>query len=475
MATSDQMRSALSSLSKAPQPSPVAQTGGALSLADLARPQSQAEAQIPQVQRDLLNAMPMQHRIYLGLGAKGDGEGIESIQDAQRRNAQGIQQYYQGLSPEQQWLTSTRTAHEKTGGGNIDALMNEMNAMLGQGINFGTQSGSAAQQIRRMAPDLARYGVTSFNDLKPYTIPSPTGKGTIDVFYNTRTNTLVPVDFGSSMKGEGGSNYTLKNINGRVVPVATWRDTSEAKEYAPLAMAAGLAMGPALGGLASSLGGSLASATGLSSGLATGIAQAGLSGLGQGALSAAMGGNFGQGFLGGALGSGITSGIGSLGIGDKVAGFIDPSDAALKSAISGGVNSALAKGLSGAAISGLMGGDPMRAGLAGALSGALSGGVGNYLQGMGADPALAGFAGSQLGKLGSSFLSSPSSRPSTPVATGAAPGNSAFGHSMGPLGMIAQARRDIGGSGLGAPQQNSLFGGLNRLENRGRSQWGWTT
>ncbi len=421
-----------------------------------------------------------QNKVANGLSGGGNEESYFDTLSRQQNALSGqpnindlmLKAYTSTLDPTTQKVLSQQVAGKGYGKklgydnrANTQALINELNTLSGQGYNIKNASGNTAKQIQRLAPDLARYGVKSLNDLSSVKMMNPyTGKEE-SVFYNKTTGTLLPTEFGSSMKGEGGSYFKLHDYNGRVLPISNWKDTSEAADYAPLAMMASMMLGPALGPLASSLGGSLAGATGMSTGLATGLTQAGLSGLAQGALTSAMGGNFGQGFLGGALGSGISSGINSLGFGNSVANSLAPlgntaGEAALNSAISGGVDSALAKGLTGGLMARIGGGDIGKGALSGALSGGISGGLGGYLQGMGADSTLANLAGGQLGKLASSSLFSPNSGTNNRGQSGELSQAQAAQQN-------ALAKRQYHLSNLPQYAQDRVQGGLNRLRGYG--------
>lgn len=378
--------------------------------------------------------------------------------------ALGYQYFKDTLPDDLKFLADATVASKKYGAqnklGNANNLIAEMNSLVPYGYNVGTKAGQNAKMFSLIAPDLARYGVNSLNDLTSYSVTNPyTGKKQ-DIFYNKATKTILPNEFGSSMKGEGGTWFQLANVGGKVIPITKWSDTSNAADYEGLAMVAGLIAGPALGGLASSLGGSLAATTGMSTGLATGLTQAGLSGLTQGALSAAMGGDFGQGFLGGAIGSGIGSGIGSLGIGNTVANNLAPlgntaTDAAWNTAISKAVDGALSKGLSGALVAGLNGGDATKAGLAGLINGGVSG----FTSGLGANSlgqGVSGLLGNQAGKYAASLLNTATPTPVSPLAS-TQPSSSTTGKKLYNI------------SGLGLPQQANIKGALTKLKEMGAS------
>lgn len=278
--------------------------------------------------------------------------------------------YTAGWDPNLQFLAKAPVATKKTGGGNVDNLINELTALVPKGYKIDTKSGNTAKQIQRLAPDLARFGVQSLSDLKAYQVPAPNGKGTKSVFYNQRTGTVLPENFGSSMKGKGGSNYSLVAVGDRVLPVASWRDTSEAADLAPALMVltagAGLALAPA----AAAIGSSIANATGMSAAAGQALATAGASGLLQGTTSALAGGDFGKGFLTGAVGSGIGSAVGAYNPGGMIT-----SNAAIGSTI----NKALASGLSGAAGAAINKGDVAGGAVRGFVQGAVSGLAGSYV------------------------------------------------------------------------------------------------
>ena len=357
--------------------------------------------------------------------------------------------YIGSLSAEQRRISELPVANKGVGGGNVGALSAEMDQYAKAGINFGTASGNSAKQIARMAPDLARYGVASLNDLEAVQMPSPTGKGTVDVFHDRRTGRIIPTEFGSSMKGEGGSTYRLRNFNGRVVPVAVWKDTSEAKSFAPLAMAASLGAGLLLGPAAAAIGNSLSSGLGLAAGstaasVASAAGSAVASGVVQGGISALSGGDFGKGFLTGAVGSGIGSAVGGINPGSYAT-----SNATLGNAI----NKALSGGLGGAAGAAISGRDAA----GGALQGFIQGGV-SALAGPLVGQQAATALGSLASRLGAGLLGSGGSQPAS-AGGGGAP--------QQPTAAVAQPAATGFGTGASlTPGQGHGYGVANQLAPR---------
>lgn len=369
-----------------------------------------------------------------------------SLGPANALNDQFLKLYANTLSPELQKVFNSPVASMEWGKksglsksdliGYTNNLINELSALSNNGYNIKTKSGDTMEQIKRLAPDLARYGVSSLNDLVAYKVKSPyTGKN-VDIFYNTKTGTVIPTKFGSSMKGEGGSNYQLYNYNGKAIPLANWKDTSEAADYAPLVMMASVVGGLFLGPVAASIGQGIVGA-GASTGataLATGAAHAALSGTLSGTLAAASGGDFGKGFLTGAVGSGIGSAVGYLNPGSYLGGGNVTIGNAINKAISGGLSSA-----AGAAISG---GD---AGM-GALRGFVSGGVAGLTA-----PLVGGLSGS-LGSLAGGL-----------IGTGGAAGQAAAPKTTAPT-QTATAAPDTTGYGSGQIQDNGLgYGAAGQL------------
>lgn len=293
------------------------------------------------------------------------------------------------------------------------ALLSQLGALQQAGLNYGNKAGSAEEQMGYLSNDLARYGVSDLNDLKSYQVKSPTTGKMIDIFYNNKTGAIVPTDFGSSMHGEGGNYYSLKNVNGHAIPVNSWADTSEAGDILP-ALAI-LAM-PLTMGLTSALAPAVGAATGLGSAGATALTGAGIQGLTSGALSSAAGGDFGKGFATGAIGSGIGSGITAL----NPAGLAGIKNATLANAVNKGISGGLS-GLTGAAING---GDVGKGALAGLTSGAISGAVSPAIKDLlGGDKGagmIGNFLGSQAGKYASNSLVG-SKSPTTVVKQGAQP------------------------------------------------------
>jgi hypothetical protein len=220
----------------------------------------------------------------LGTWGKSGADGIGAITENRQMAVAGLEQYIGTLPQELQGILRMPIANKGTGGGNAATLEQEFLGLGGKG----NTSGSAAQHARRMAGDLARYGVNSLSELKAVSVPMPGAKGgqTVSVFYNTRTGNIVPTSFGSSMKGEGGSNYKLRNVNGQVVPESIWRDTSDkgAIMGGLAVLGAGLGAGALFGGLGGSTGllsagGAAAEGAGAAGGLASAGAAGGATGL----------------------------------------------------------------------------------------------------------------------------------------------------------------------------------------------------
>lgn len=291
------------------------------------------------------------------------------------------------------------------------SILNQLGMLQQAGLNYGNKAGSAENQMKYLAGDLARYGVSDLNNLKAYQVQSPTTGKMTDIFYDSKTGAIVPTDFGSDMSGEGGNWYKLKNVNGRAIPVNSWADTSEAGDY--IGALSVLAM-PVTAGLTSYLAPMVSTATGLGTAGATALTGAGVSGLTQGALTAAGGGDFGKGFLGGALGSGIGSAVGAL----NPAGMLGV-DAATSPTLSSAINKGIAGGLQGAtnaAINKQDIGDAFgRGALGGAISGALAPNISDLFGNDEGSKMLAGVLAGQAGKLGTNALLGQPSQATTPV------------------------------------------------------------
>lgn len=265
---------------------------------------------------------------------------------------------YEDFKGPLEFLRSAGVAQKSTGGGDVENLTRELTELSNRGVQFGNKAMKNAGQINKMAPDLARWGVKSLNDLQAFDIP---GRGTI--YYNKGNNTVLPADFGSSMHGEGGTYFSLKNINGHVLPTTEWTDTSDRQAIMGGLSVLGAAAG--LGGLGAAIGG----ATGLGTAGGNALVGAGMGGL----QSAAGGGNFLKGALMGGLGGAVSAlnPAGALGVTNPTL------QAGLNSALSGGLRSAIG------------GGDVLQ----GAVSGGLSG-LGGQMFGP-----LGGYAGGMLGNM----------------------------------------------------------------------------
>jgi hypothetical protein len=317
----------------------------------------------------------------VGLGALNKSAPGDQFFGKKYKNAQA---YLTGLDPSLRFLADTETANKdygkKSGSGDAGRLEQELQNIVSHGVSFKNKSGSSEEHVKRMAADLARYGVDSLSELKAYTLPAPKGGGgTKDVFYNTRTGVIIPSTFGSSMKGEGGSYYRLQNVNGRAVAVPSWADTSEAADLAPalavITLGAGAAFAAA--GYAAMAGQAIAGATGVSAATGTALANAGFAGTLSGVTSAASGGSFGKGFLTGALGSGIGSAVSAYNPGAMIT-----SNAAIGNTINKAISGGLSGGLGAAINSGDAGGGALRGFVQGAVSGLAGQYVGNQAAGV---------------------------------------------------------------------------------------------
>lgn len=355
-----------------------------------------------------------------------------------------LEAYKASLDPSLQFLASAEVANKgygaRGGGGDAGTIASELTKYADAGVNFSNKSGDSAEQIQRMSADLARYGVNSLSEIKAYQLPAPSGKGTVDVFYNTRTGVIIPTEFGSSMKGEGGSKYSLRNINGYVVPAPSWMDTSEAADFAPLVMAVGIGaslfLGPAASAIGEAIVGTGASAT--TTAFATSAAQAGLSGLVSGTTSALSGGDFGEGFVTGAVGSAIGS----------VVGFADPGSLVTADATIGkAINKALGGSLSGAAGAALSSGDVGDSALKGFVSGAVSG----------LTSPLLGSASGVAGSLASGLLST-----GEETSSGGATSSGTTSAQTGTAGTAATTAAETKGGGYGNPSQFIPTRGITR-------------
>lgn len=191
---------------------------------------------------------------------------------------------------------ASKTYGSEIGRGDTARLTQEFQYLMPK-----TKSGSAAENAARAAADLARYGVNSLSEIKSERIPIAGGKGYTDVFYNSATGAIIPAEFGSSMQGEGGSYFSLKNANGQAVPTAAWTDTSDKQELGTIAAMFGTVLGGAALGNALLGGGSAASGVaGAEAAAAAGAAPTGFAG-----TAPAMGAAAGEWTLPGAL-SGVS-------------------------------------------------------------------------------------------------------------------------------------------------------------------------
>lgn len=311
--------------------------------------------------------------------------------------------------------------------------------------NAGTNQ-AKAQQV--MAVRLHELGINSLQDIGTYT--GPDGKS---FYYNKNTGQRLPSEIKGTNSGEGMQKIKLQTMpNGQVVPVNIWKDTSEAKTYAPLGMALGLAAPMVLGPMATS-------ALGFAPGsLGAAAVKAGVSGLTSGALSAAGGGNFGKGFLTGAIGSGIGSGVGALNPGGALT---------TNATLASGVNRALSSGLGAGAGALIGGGDVANSALRGALSGGISGLVGSGLNeytGLGKD--VSGFLGNQVGGLAGNFVGSSGSASTSGFRPGSSymAGNSGSAPGLTRRGYFDQIYNQIAQSA--APGRDRLLANMNTINSR---------
>lgn len=333
------------------------------------------------------------------------------------------------------YLRSAGVANKKTGGGDVDNLTRELTTLGNNGMKWGNKAMQNAGQISRMAPDLARYGVRSLNDLVPVSVP---GYGTL--YYNRTNNMVVPVDFGSSMHGEGGTYFTLQNVNGHVIPVTKWTDTSDKKSIMGGLSVLGMVAG--LGGLGSALG----SAMGTSAATGNAIVNAGM-----GALQGGVTGG-----LSGALKGGLMGGLGSV-AGSSINSFNPGGMLTDNAAMASMINKGITGGLTGGLNAGLKGGDIGQ----GALSGLTAGGTSGLVSGLMGDSM--GGMGSMLGGKAGSFLA-----------------NQLFGGNQTPPQMPQQQRqvasnyqnpgmnrRQFNISQLGALQQQRVRGAFDKIKGYG--------
>lgn len=160
-------------------------------------------------------------------------------------------------NPELQKILTSQVANKsygtRTGSGNTSRLEQEFSALMRS-----NKSGSGLEHAQRAAADLSRYGVNSLSDLQAVQVPMGKYKGKDQlqtIYYNKTNGTLVPTDFGSSMKGEGGSYYTLMTTpQGQVVPKGTWTDTSDKNDLMTVAAMFAAPLGAAALGLGGSAG-----------------------------------------------------------------------------------------------------------------------------------------------------------------------------------------------------------------------------
>ena len=317
-------------------------------------------------------------------GQGGEGSMTPYWYNEARANAyeSGLKDYYDSWGDDLKFLQSSPIARKNTGGGNADLLTKELNALLGvaPGYSLKNKAGGNQEHISRLVPDLARFGVNSLFDIKSYQVPDPSGKGTTTVFYDSRNNRVLPREFGSSMKGKGGSDYYLNAMGPLSVPGTSWRDTSERDTIAGVlgVLSLGFA-GPAMGALQGA--GLSAAQAGALYGAGAGALQSAVTG--QNALKGALVGGA-TGYLGGSIGSGTgqTNLAASLGVDNATA------QAIVNGAIKAGGSAALQSAISGNNL-----GDSL---LGGAIQGGVSGGLGQALGGGALNQYGAGAVGKML-------------------------------------------------------------------------------
>ena len=292
--------------------------------------------------------------------------------------------YKQSLPEELRYLADLKIADKSHGGGDVSALSGQVGDWVNRGLNLGNKAGSTEEQIARLAPDLARYGVNSLDDIQAIQVPSLSGQGNQTVFLNKNTNEIIPTRFGSDMGGKGGSEYYLANVGGHAVPVSKWRDTSDRQEILGALSVLSMAAGPLLAPYAASAATSLSAATGMSQAAANALVQAGMQGLKGGVMAGVGGGNILQGLASGALNSGLGSTIGLTNPGSMVSDNSVISNAinsGLKGAGSGGLNSliyggdfgsGLTSGFTNSGLKSLISGGLNEAGVPGAISNQLA-------------------------------------------------------------------------------------------------------
>ena len=336
-----------------------------------------------------------------------------------------------------EFLRNAGVANKKLGGGDVGNLTRELTEMSNRGMQWGNTAMKNPGQISRMAPDLARWGVKSLADLQAIDIP---GKGTL--YYNKGNNTVLPADFGSSMHGKGGTYFSLKNVNGRALPVTEWTDTSDRQAIMGGLSVLGAAAG--LGGLGAALGGAMGTSTALGNaavGAGMGALQGGVSGGLEGALKGAIGGGLG----------GVVSHFNPAGM----AGVTNPAlQAGMNSAISGGLRSAIGGGnIMQGVVSGGVGGAMGQ--MFGPLGGYAGGALTNYMFGNNA-PTNQQIRYGVPPNAGGGGLSQAQATPST--------------MSQLPPGVLARIR--AGQAKLNEAGRQS--GGLENLANWGQKNLGWT-
>ena len=312
----------------------------------------------------------------------------------------GYENYLSSWDDSLKELQSSPVAQVNRGGGNDALLRKELESFTSTvpGYSLANRSGNTAQHIERLVPNLSRFGVQSFFDLKPVQVPDPSGNGTKTLFYDERNKQFIPGDFGSSMAGKGGSYYNLVNAGPLSLPTASWTNTSDGPSIAKALGIASLVLGPAAIGGISSLTGLGTAGSGALFGAGMGGLQAGLTG-GNALKGALVGGA--TGWLGGRIGGKA----GQLNLASKLGVDNATAQALLNSAVKSGGSAALRSAVTG--------GDIGNSLLAGAVSGGLSGGLTQALGG----GSLASFGGGALGKYAAQALQGrDTSRASTALA-----------------------------------------------------------
>ena len=278
-------------------------------------------------------------------------------------------------------------------------LYKQLQEYAGLGVNYANKGLNAEQNMETIADRLYRYGIDSMQDVG--VALDENGK---QVVYNRNTGQRLPDRIGYTTYGHGMQDYYIKPTpEGLPVPVAGWRDTSDAGKVAQALSIAALVAAPWAVPY-------LGAATGLGA-----VGAGALYGAGTGAITAGIGGGDP---LKAALVGGVTGAIGgSIGSGMKIPGTntVLPQTNLGASLLGSGssqlaqnaVNALIRGGLSGAIGSAAYGGDALKGGALGALS-SLGGAMGGAAGGTGG-----GILGGQIGsQLGQRLIGSPYKAPS---------------------------------------------------------------